>query len=98
MVAELSHKLIVDGWFREISEQWPGNYSVKSLLYPMRQSELIKAISSPQVKVGALPARPEPMTLRVKKILHMEQSVYQDVLVFESTDHGNVLVLDGAIQ
>ena len=27
------------------------------------------------------------MTLRVKKILHMEQSVYQDVLVFESTDH-----------
>lgn len=27
------------------------------------------------------------MTLRVKKILHMEQSLYQDVLVFESTDH-----------
>lgn len=38
------------------------------------------------------------MTLRVKKIVHVEKSLYQDVLVFESTDHGNVLVLDGAIQ
>jgi len=38
------------------------------------------------------------MTLRVEKILHMEKSLYQDVLVFKSTDHGNVLVLDGAIQ
>lgn len=27
------------------------------------------------------------MTLRVKEILHVEQSVYQDVLVFSSTDH-----------
>ncbi|KAJ8296733.1 Saccharopine dehydrogenase [NADP(+), L-glutamate-forming] [Rhodotorula toruloides] len=64
MAAELSHPLIVDGWFREISEQWPG----------------------------------QAMTLRVKKVLHTEKSLYQDVLVFESTDHGNVLVLDGAIQ
>ncbi len=38
------------------------------------------------------------MTLQVKKILHTEQSKFQDVLVFESTNHGNVLVLDGAIQ
>ncbi|KWU45427.1 saccharopine dehydrogenase [Rhodotorula sp. JG-1b] len=64
MAAELTHPLVVDGWFREISEQWPG----------------------------------QAMTLRVKKIVHVEKSLYQDVLVFESTDHGNVLVLDGAIQ
>ncbi|GJN91840.1 hypothetical protein Rhopal_004863-T1 [Rhodotorula paludigena] len=38
------------------------------------------------------------MTLRVEKVLHVEKSLYQDVLVFKSTDHGNVLVLDGAIQ
>jgi spermidine synthase len=38
------------------------------------------------------------MTLRVKKVLHHEKSKYQDVLVFESTDYGMVLVLDGAIQ
>lgn len=40
----------------------------------------------------------QAMTLRVKKILHTEKSKYQDVLVFESTDYGNVLVLDNAIQ
>lgn len=38
------------------------------------------------------------MTLRVKKVLHHEKSQYQDVLVFESTDYGNVLALDNVIQ
>ena len=40
----------------------------------------------------------QAMTLRVKKVLHHEKSQYQDVLVFESTDYGNVLVLDNVIQ
>ena len=53
-----------DGWFREISSQWPG----------------------------------QAMTLKVNKILHVEKSLYQDVLVFESETYGNVLVLDGVIQ
>jgi len=55
---------IIDGWFREISSQWPG----------------------------------QAMTLKVNKILHLEKSLYQDVLVFESETYGNVLVLDGVIQ
>ena len=38
------------------------------------------------------------MTLKVNKILHIEKSLYQDVLVFESETYGNVLVLDGVIQ
>lgn len=38
------------------------------------------------------------MTLKVNKILHVEKSLYQDVLVFESETYGNVLVLDGVIQ
>lgn len=38
------------------------------------------------------------MSLQVNKVLHVEKSKFQDVLVFESTSHGNVLVLDGAIQ
>jgi hypothetical protein len=38
------------------------------------------------------------MTLKVNKILHIEKSLYQDVLVFESATFGNVLVLDGVIQ
>ena len=54
----------VDGWFREISSQWPG----------------------------------QAMTLKVNKILHVEKSLYQDVLVFESATYGNVLILDGVIQ
>ncbi|TFY61395.1 hypothetical protein EVJ58_g4530, partial [Rhodofomes roseus] len=40
----------------------------------------------------------QAMTLKVKKILHVEKSLYQDVLVFESETYGNVLVLDGVIQ
>lgn len=38
------------------------------------------------------------MTLRVDKVLHHEKSKYQDVLIFKSTDFGNVLVLDNVIQ
>jgi spermidine synthase len=38
------------------------------------------------------------MTLKVNRILHVEKSQYQDVLVFESETYGNVLVLDGVIQ
>jgi spermidine synthase / saccharopine dehydrogenase (NADP+, L-glutamate-forming) len=38
------------------------------------------------------------MTLQVTRILHVERSQYQDVLVFESESFGNVLVLDGVIQ
>ena len=40
----------------------------------------------------------QAMTLKVNKILHHEKSKYQDVLVFESTNHGTVLVLDNVIQ
>lgn len=40
----------------------------------------------------------QAMTLKVNQILHHERSKYQDVLLFESSDHGNVLVLDSVIQ
>ncbi|KAG6372463.1 Saccharopine dehydrogenase-domain-containing protein [Boletus reticuloceps] len=63
-MSPLSHPSILDGWFREVSSQWPG----------------------------------QAMTLKVNKILHIENSLYQDVLVFESETYGNVLVLDGVIQ
>lgn len=57
-------RVSTDGWFREISDMWPG----------------------------------QAMTLKVNQILHHEKSKYQDVLVFESSDHGTVLVLDNVIQ
>ncbi|KAL8776226.1 MAG: hypothetical protein Q9213_008346 [Squamulea squamosa] len=40
----------------------------------------------------------QAMTLKVNQVLHHEKSKYQDVLIFESSDHGVVLVLDNAIQ
>lgn len=38
------------------------------------------------------------MTLKVNQIIHHEKSQYQDVLIFESSDYGMVLVLDNVIQ
>ncbi|UKZ87734.1 putrescine aminopropyltransferase [Trichoderma asperellum] len=64
MSNEIVHPTIKDGWFREISNMWPG----------------------------------QAMTLKVEKVLHHEKSKYQDVLIFKSTDYGNVLVLDNVIQ
>jgi len=40
----------------------------------------------------------QAMTLKVKEIIAAEKSEFQDVLVFESSNYGNVLVLDGVIQ
>ena len=36
--------------------------------------------------------------IEVKKVLHHSISKYQDILLFESTQDGNVLVLDGCVQ
>merc|ERR1711939_614783 len=63
-MSEITHPTIKDGWFREISDMWPG----------------------------------QAMTLKVNQVLHHEKSKYQDVLIFESSDHGTVLVLDNVIQ
>ncbi|KAL8966067.1 MAG: hypothetical protein Q9183_003535 [Haloplaca sp. 2 TL-2023] len=63
-MSEITHPTIKDGWFREISDMWPG----------------------------------QAMTLKVNQIIHHEKSKYQDVLIFESSDHGTVLVLDNVIQ
>lgn len=40
----------------------------------------------------------QAMSLQVKEVLYHGRSKFQDLLVFESTNHGNVLVLDGVIQ
>ena len=40
----------------------------------------------------------QAMTLKVNSIVHHEKSKYQDVLIFESSDYGMVLVLDNVIQ
>ena len=40
----------------------------------------------------------QAMSLKVKQVLDHHRSNFQDILVFESENHGNVLVLDGVIQ
>ena len=40
----------------------------------------------------------QALTLRVNQVVHHERSAFQDVLIFESSHHGMVLVLDNAIQ
>ncbi|CAG8545261.1 3358_t:CDS:2, partial [Racocetra fulgida] len=37
------------------------------------------------------------MGLEIDKILHHEQSPYQDILIFKSKTYGNVLALDGVV-
>jgi len=40
----------------------------------------------------------QQMSLKINKLLLQKQSKYQDICVFDSTDYGRVLALDGAIQ
>lgn len=40
----------------------------------------------------------QAFSIKVKQVLYHEQSKFQDILVFESTNYGTVLVLDGVIQ
>lgn len=40
----------------------------------------------------------QAMSLQVEKVLHHTKSKYQDIVVFQSTNYGIVLVLDGVIQ
>lgn len=40
----------------------------------------------------------QAMSLEVKEVLHEARSDFQDVMVFESTSYGRVLILDGVIQ
>ncbi|EGG12323.1 uncharacterized protein MELLADRAFT_28197, partial [Melampsora larici-populina 98AG31] len=63
----------------------------------------ISGLTHPSVQDGwfkeEIPLWPGQATsLQVKKVLHVDKSKFQDVLLFESVAHGNVLVLDGAIQ
>lgn len=100
-MSALSHPAIVDGWFQERSSQWEGKLipPSRALVYvPVKTVDSFARFTFFFRTLLESNGTGQAMTLRVKKILHMEKSLYQDVLVFESTDHGNVLVLDGAIQ
>ncbi|CAP27827.2 Protein CBR-SPDS-1 [Caenorhabditis briggsae] len=81
------------GWFTEFSPD-----DLEKMSNPDApedsSSKLLK--SDGQEMGGAWPG--QAFSLQVKKVLFHEKSKYQDVLVFESTTYGNVLVLDGIVQ
>ena len=69
-----------------------------------QQSHTMSELSHPSIKDGWFAEVSDTMwpgqamSLKVEKVLHVEKSKYQDVLVFKSTNYGNVLVLDNCIQ
>ncbi|BDD64292.1 putrescine aminopropyltransferase [Monascus purpureus] len=81
---------------RRLSPFHPSRYFHRT---PVTMSE----ITHPTIKDGWFSEQSEmwpgqAMNLKVNQILHHEKSKYQDVLVFESSDYGTVLVLDNVIQ
>lgn len=78
------HELIIeltDGWFREISDMWPGQamtLKVNKILH--HEKSLYQDVCPPLI-----------LSKDVADHLHQ-------VLIFESSNYGNVLVLDNVIQ
>ncbi|KAF7123957.1 hypothetical protein RHSIM_Rhsim12G0047600 [Rhododendron simsii] len=86
---------VIPGWFSEISPMWPG---LRSLVM---EADVAIIPSACNCFIGAKLcscARGEAHSLKVEKILFQGKSEYQNVMVFQSSTYGNVLVLDGVIQ
>ncbi|KAF1767125.1 hypothetical protein GCK72_007083 [Caenorhabditis remanei] len=81
------------GWFTEFS---PDDLEKMNSSGESQESSSKLLKSDGQEMGGAWPG--QAFSLQVKKVLYHEKSKYQDVLVFESTTYGNVLVLDGIVQ
>ncbi|GBB87365.1 hypothetical protein RclHR1_13800005 [Rhizophagus clarus] len=62
-----------------------------------------ETFSHPQIQDGWFREKPtlwpgQAMCLEIEEVLCHEKSLYQDVLIFKSTQYGTVLVLDGVVQ
>ncbi|PWZ01727.1 putative chimeric spermidine synthase/saccharopine reductase [Testicularia cyperi] len=82
---------------------FPPFHPLASFLHIPQQQKKMGVITHPCIQDGWFHERNsqwpgQAMSLQVQRILHHEKSLFQDVLVFESTTFGNVLVLDGVIQ
>merc|ERR1711939_601564 len=76
---------------------------LRSATHPLVVTRRMSEITHPTIKDGWVREISDmwpgqAMTLKVNNVLHHEKSKYQDVLIFESSDHGTVLVLDNVIQ
>ncbi|KAL3994684.1 spermidine synthase [Acanthocheilonema viteae] len=79
-----------DGWFTEIASEPIENDHSGTKLVADKDGDLDSFDN--QIWSG------QAFSLKVDKVLAHEKSKYQDVLIFRSSTHGNVLALDGIIQ
>ncbi|KZV27578.1 spermine synthase-like [Dorcoceras hygrometricum] len=104
------HSTVVSGWFSETqpSSGIPDDHSLLLSFFEEVsggvRGGLNVVLLAKQYKSGKQVYFNNPMwpgeahSLKVEKVLFQEMSKYQEVLVFESSAYGRVLVLDGILQ
>ncbi|GER35574.1 spermidine synthase [Striga asiatica] len=97
------HSTVVSGWFSELeSSSSPTYCSFRIHLNALNNSRNCLIFITDEA--GKLVYFNNPMwpgeahSLKVEKVLFKEKSKYQEVMVFQSTAYGKVLVLDGIVQ
>ncbi|KAL6889017.1 hypothetical protein ACP4OV_010043 [Aristida adscensionis] len=89
------HATVVSGWFTEPRSRCGKASKVQYYNNPMWPGGWSSSTWSWSHPKQALR---EAHSLKVEKILYQGKSPYQEVLVFESSTYGKVLVLDGIVQ
>ncbi|KAE8167137.1 spermidine synthase [Aspergillus tamarii] len=95
--------LLFSSFSSSLSRRLPSRASHTLFRAHSSHSITMSEITHPTIKDGWFSERSDmwpgqAMSLKVNQILHHEKSKYQDVLIFESSDYGTVLVLDNVIQ
>ncbi|KAE8357743.1 Spermine/spermidine synthase-domain-containing protein [Aspergillus caelatus] len=95
--------LLFSSFSSSLSRRLPSRASHTLFRSHFSHSITMSEITHPTIKDGWFSERSDmwpgqAMSLKVNQILHHEKSKYQDVLIFESSDYGTVLVLDNVIQ
>ncbi|EPS60411.1 hypothetical protein M569_14392 [Genlisea aurea] len=86
------HSTVVSGWFSSpASSFWASSCT---LIFDIRTAD--KTVEHVYFNNPMWPG--EAHSLKVENVLFREKSKYQEVLVFQSTAYGKVLVLDGIVQ
>ena len=98
--------LIVDGWFHERGDLWPGQAMSLKVSAPAKLKVTCCDFSC-YIRRLTLALPPCKLflifmamlrSIQVEEVLHHGRTKLQDILIFRSSNHGTVLVLDGVIQ
>lgn len=88
----------MEGWFSEMSPMWPGSFSSSFLLFIFVLSNFCASFCGWISLLCYSSLLGEAHSLQMEKVLFEGRSDFQDVMVFQSSTYGRVLVLDGVIQ